>query len=117
MWRQDSVKRSSGQDYTKARSAVCTSSSNLDIVSGNCSQPACSGHYNAVSEIPVIFCLLPRADYAAMVSTGHILIRFRVVTSGKFTCHMLLLLRVQTACVPRLLFPLDNGFSAAEYQR
>ena len=57
-------------------------------------------------KMPLISQLLPRTDKAAMVSTGHILLRFRVVTSGQFTCHMLLLPHIQTAYVPMLLcFP------------
>lgn len=57
-------------------------------------------------KMPFTFQLLPRTDKAAVVSTGHILIRFQVVTSGKFTCHTVLLPHVQTACVPMLLcFP------------
>lgn len=55
-------------------------------------------------KMPLIFQLLPCTDKEAVVSARHILIRFRVVTSGKFTCHMLLLPHVQTACVPMLLY-------------
>lgn len=87
------------------RTTVCTFSRNSDMVSENGSQPACSGHYDTVSTV-LIFRLFPHIDYAAVVSTGHILIRFRVVTSGKFTCHVLLLPHVQTTYVPKLLcFP------------
>lgn len=49
---------------------------------------------------PFISQLLPCADKAAVVSTGPILVRLRVVTSGEFTCHELLLAHVQRAPVP-----------------
>lgn len=49
---------------------------------------------------PFISQLLPCADKAAVVSTGPILVRLRVVTSGEFTCHELLLAHVLRAPVP-----------------
>lgn len=68
----------------------------------------------------------PRSDHSSPVSkitsylptpstqikqlwSGHILVRFRVVTSGKFTSHVLLLAHAQSPCSHSFLFPLDNN--------
>lgn len=73
----------------------------------------------------------PRSDHSSTVSkitsylptpsmqikqlwSGHILVRFRVVTSGKFTSHVLLLAHAQSPCSQSFLFPLDNN--AESYQ-